>query len=73
MKTLTVENNQFQAERIVKTDTDIVGYVGDKIEFSFKGISDFTGFTLAEGETWDIDLSPEVRIKALEEALLMIL
>ena len=75
MKTLTFNNEDYQAERIVKTDTNIIGYNGNsKIPaWGFYGISDFTQFTLAEGETWDIDLSPEARIKALEEALLMIL
>lgn len=73
MKTLTFNNEEFNAERIVKTDTDIVGYDGIQEVFAFRGISDFSQFQLAEGETWDTDLSPEARIQALEEALLMIL
>ena len=73
MKTLTVNGEEYQAERIVKTDTGIIGYNGNQEVFAFRGISDFTQFQLASGETFDTDLSPEARIQALEEALLMIL
>ena len=72
-KNLTFNNETYQAERIVKTDTDIIGYNSDNEVFAFKGIADFTQFSLAEGETFDTDLSPEARLQALEEALLMIL
>jgi hypothetical protein len=73
MKTLTFMGEEYEAERIVKTNTDIIGYNGNSEVFSFKGISDFSLFQLAEGEIFDTDLSPEVRILALEEALLMLL
>lgn len=73
MKTLIFNNEEYQAERIVKTNTDIIGYNGNAEVFSFKGISDFSLFQLANGEVFDIDLSPETRITALEEALLMLL
>jgi hypothetical protein len=73
MKTLTFMGEEYEAERIVKTNTDIIGYNGNSEAFSFKGISDFSYFQLAEGEEWDTDLSPEARILALEEALLMLL
>lgn len=53
MKTLTVNGNAYIAERIVKTDTDIVGYTGDTLIFSFKGITDFAQFQLAESEVFD--------------------
>jgi hypothetical protein len=73
MKTIYVNGEELQAERIVKTNTDIIGYNGNNEVFSFRGISDFSQFQLAEGESYDIDLSPEARILALEEALLMFL
>jgi hypothetical protein len=73
MKTIYVNGEELQAERIVKTDTDIIGYNGNNEVFSFRGISDFSQFQLAEGELYDTDLSPEARILALEEALLMLL
>lgn len=74
-KNLNYGQDQFQADRVVKTDTDIIGYNNDSPVpvFYFKGISDFTQFSLAEGQIWDTDLSVESRIKALEDALLMIL
>lgn len=73
MKTLTANGVEYQSDRIVKTDSDIIGFNGTYEVFAFRGISDFTQFQLAEGETFDTDLSPEARIQALEEALLMIL
>lgn len=73
MKTLIFNNEEYQAERIVKNDANIIGYNGNQEVFSFKGISDFSQFQLADGEVFDIDLSPEARILALEEALLMLL
>lgn len=73
MKKLTVNNETYQAERIVKTNTDIIGYNGNTEVFVLRGISDFTQFKLAEGESFDTDLSPEARIQVLEEALLMLL
>ena len=73
MKTLIFNNEEYQAERIVKTNTDIIGYNGNAEVFSFKGVSDFSLFQLANGEVFDTDLSPEARITALEEALLMLL
>jgi len=54
MKILTFNEEQFKAEKIVKTDKDIIGK--DAIEnevFAFRGISDFTGFTLEEGQSFD--------------------
>lgn len=56
MKTLTFNNETFHAERIVKTNTDIIGYnVNSKIPaWGFYGISDFTQFQLAESQEWDI-------------------
>jgi hypothetical protein len=73
MKTIFISGEELQAERIIKTNTDIIGYNGNDEVFSFRGISDFSQFQLAEGEVFDTDLSPEARILALEEALLMLL
>jgi len=75
MKALTFSGEQYQAERIVKTDTDIIGYNGNTEVFLFRGISDFTQFQLAEGQEWDIDPEAEKdqRIADLEFALAEIL
>ena len=53
MKTLFISGEELQAERVVKTNTDIIGYNGNTEVFSFKGISDFTQFKLA-GEKYGI-------------------
>lgn len=65
MKTLFISGEELQAERVVKTNTDIIGYNGNTEVFSFKGISDFSLFQLAEGQEWDIDE------KATESAYLL--
>lgn len=56
MKILNFNNEQYTAEKIIKTETDIIGQDSNKNElFAFRGISDFTGFTLKEGQTFDIE------------------
>lgn len=55
MKTLNINGQQFQAEKIVKTDANIVGYVGENEVFAFRGISDFSSFTLEDGQNFDTD------------------
>lgn len=72
-KTLFYNGEELTAERIVKTGAAILGYNGNAEIFSFKNISDFSLFALADGQDFDTDLSPEVRLQALEEALLMLL
>lgn len=54
MKTLIVNGEIFTAEKIIKTDTDIIGYTNGKREFIFRGINDFNSFKLEEGQEWDI-------------------
>ncbi|MGM1048657.1 MAG: hypothetical protein ACQEXX_21295 [Bacillota bacterium] len=44
MKKLTYLKEIYEAERIVKTDTNIIGYNGKNEIFAFRGISDFSGF-----------------------------
>lgn len=68
MKTLTYNGEQFQAEKIVKTTTDIIGSIGDAEVFRLKGITDFSLLNLGEGEDWDIE---EVPITIDELALLL--
>ncbi|MCO7125625.1 hypothetical protein NIE88_07555 [Sporolactobacillus shoreicorticis] len=53
MKTLTFGNTQFVAEKIIKTSSDIIGLNGNNVAFSFNGISDFSKFTLGEGQEFD--------------------
>lgn len=54
MKKLIFNGEEYEAERIVKTNTDIIGYNGNQEVFAFRGISDFSQFTLVECE-FDID------------------
>lgn len=54
MKKLNYDGNVFEAKSIVKTNTDIIGYNGNQEVFTFRGISDFSQFQLAEGQEWDI-------------------
>lgn len=75
MKTLTSNGQQFQAEKIVKTDTNIIGYIGDIEVFAFRGIADFTQFQLEAGQSYDADPEDEKeqRITDLEMAIASIL
>lgn len=75
MKTLYVNGETYQAEKIIRTNTDILGFNSNSPTpiFAFRQIKDWTQFQLAEGQVFDTDLSPEARIQALEEALLMLL
>ena len=63
MKTLIFKSLKFEAEKIIKTDTDIIGKDSSGIEvFSFKGISDFTGFALEEGQVFDTENPSEQEV-----------
>lgn len=74
MKNLTFNNEIYQAKRIVKTDSDIIGYNGNTEVFAFRGISDFSQFALDEGQEWDIDEKTELqkRISDLETLILQL-
>lgn len=75
MKKLIHDGEEYIAEKIVKTDTDIIGYNGETEVFVFRGISDFSQFQLAEGQEWDVDpeTEKEQRITDLEVAISYIL
>jgi|LFRM01.1.fsa_nt_gb hypothetical protein len=75
MKTLFVRGDEYQAEKIVKTNTSIVGYVGKLEIFAFRGIKDFSQFQLAEGQEWDMSEEDKKsqRILDLELAMASIL
>lgn len=60
MKTLLFNGETFEAEKIIKTDTSIIGYNDETEVFAFRGISDFNLFELQDGE-YDAD-----RIEQLE-------
>lgn len=54
MKTLIFNKQEFKADKIIKTETDIIGEDSNGNEvFALRGISDFSGFTLEEGQVFD--------------------
>lgn len=79
MKTLNLAGETYEAERIVKTETEVVGYVGGTEVFKFSGIRNMDAFTV-DGE-WDLPtLSTEeelanykIRLDETENALLSLI
>lgn len=53
MKTLNFNGEKHQAEKIVKSSDSIIGYTSGVEVFSFRGISNFYGFELDEGQEFD--------------------
>lgn len=75
MKTLIFGSGEdleiYEAEIIIKTDTDIIGYINDNEVFAFKGIKDFSIFKLENGQEFDIleeDLQQEINAKLLKDS-----
>lgn len=74
MKKLNFNGQIFESERIIKTNDSIIGYNGDVVVFKFSGISDFSGFTLADGQMFDEPIiSDAERITELEQIINMLL
>lgn len=61
MKTLKTPLGDMQAERITKGPDYIIGYVGDSEVFSFRGVTDFSGYSIVEGG-WD---DPKVSLEQI--------
>lgn len=58
MKKLTFNNETYEAEKIIKTDIDIIGQDSNSNElFAFRGISDFSTFVITneDGISCDFD------------------
>ncbi|MEY9973175.1 hypothetical protein ABH966_003559 [Lysinibacillus sp. RC46] len=53
MRKLKYFDNEYEAEIIVKKENSIEGYIDDSKVFSFNGVTDFTNFTLEDGESFD--------------------
>ncbi|RXI55553.1 hypothetical protein DP124_01400 [Clostridium tetani] len=70
MKMLLVNDDTLQAEKIIKTDTNIIGYIDNKEVFAFRGIKDFSIFKLENGEfdTLEEDLQQEINAKLLKDS-----
>lgn len=66
MKTLNFNDEQFQAEKIIKTENSIIGQdSNDNVLFTFKGISDFTLFTLDGNQEFDVAEPSKAELKEL--------
>ena len=59
MKILIINNEEFQAEKIIKNANSIIGYIEGKETFSFKGIKDFSLFKLKDGAEFDTEEKTE--------------
>lgn len=70
MKKLTVNGEEFKADKIIKNETDIIGKnaTGNEL-FAFRGISDFNLFALEEGQNFDTELTIEERMELMQKAI----
>lgn len=60
MKKVLVAGEEYEAEKIVKTEKDIIGYINGHEVFKFAGIRNMNVFSLAGGAEWDeMELSPQ--------------
>jgi len=79
MKKLLFNNEIYEAEKIIKTDKDILGYdINNNEIFSFKGLSDFTGFVLKDENDIVIEFDlPQMtdaeRLKSVEDVVNMLM
>jgi len=79
MKKLLFNNEIYETEKIIKTDKDILGYdINNNEIFSFKGISDFTGFVLKDENDIVIEFDlPQMtdaeRLKSVEDVVNMLM
>ena len=57
MKTLIFLKKEYKADKIVKNldERTIIGYINDVEVFSFKGINDFTLFTLKDNAEYNVE------------------
>ena len=71
MKTLIFNGEEFEAEKIIKTETSIIGKDNqNNVKFEFRGVSDFTMFTLEEGQTFYVpEQTIEEKLKSTQQEL----
>lgn len=62
MKILKFGNEKYEAEKIIKKENSIVGYIGNSIVFEFRGISDWELFSIENG---NFDPDPEEEKEAI--------
>jgi len=67
MRKLSYLDEIYNAERIIKTDSEIIGYTNNEVVFRLSGINDFSEFTLIDGQGFDIkEQSVEDKIELLQ-------
>jgi len=67
MKILKFLGNKYQAEKIVKNENTIKGYINGIEVFSFEGISDFSQYQLLNGQSYDVkEITDKEKIENLE-------
>ena len=71
MKILIFNNEEFEAEKIIKTESSIIGQDSKgKTIFEFRGISDFTMFTLKDDRIFDAqEQTIEEKLKSTQQEL----
>lgn len=70
IKKLIFNNSQYIAEKVVKTDTDIIGLNGDNKVFAFRGVSDFSIFKLTDENGNPIEYDTETNsIEVLTQSI----
>lgn len=62
MKTLIFNNEQFKADKIIKTNDSIIGKTNNNEVFIFRGIQDFSLFTLKDGDEYDKEITEEQKL-----------
>lgn len=73
MKILKFNNEEFKAENIIKTQTDIIGQDTNGVElFSFKGISDISLFKIEDedgiiSEFDNLEVAKQIKIQQLSD------
>lgn len=70
MKKLLVAGEVYEAEQIIKTENDVIGYTNGHEVFKFGGIRNMEAYSLANGAAWDVkDLSMAEELALYKERL----
>ena len=68
MKTLKFNQEEYKAEKIIKTENSIIGQdLQGNEAFAFRGISDFSLFELEDGQSFDVGEIEMLQSKLLEQ------
>ena len=63
MKTLSFDGKTFSAEKIFKEPNAVVGYDRNHEVFAFRGITDFSAFTLLDNQDFDLGEIEQLRLE----------